>query len=943
MAAQRVDRRVLGAGTTVRFGLLVVLLVAASAAGISDVLGWITDPNSNANGCELASGWNPNSGYLPELARSFATQGTAPAQSACLARYSPSAPWWVLIAGIGLVFVVAAAFFWGIPAWKGRRGQVVPVRDVDERGDLEPALAQLTLAAGLDRARFVINPGRVTTNAVVFGRPGRHTVCLDGGLVARRQADPSGFRAVVLHELAHIRNGDVSITYATVALWRAFLLVVLAPEAVLLGWELIVQDPHSVVAPVDRPTTVYALLLLAALAALVYLTRADILRSREIYADLDALAWGADSGHWSHRRTADRTASRRRLVAFRELWRTHPRWDQRRQSLTDPVALFGIQPLPAFLTGAATIILNAQVTASLPPLSSGTRDVLDGLTAWLVAVLITVIIGTAVWRAVAYAVLTGRRPPSGVLTGLWLGAGLAVGDWLLDSTDEGQWLPNHPAVLVVHLLVAMVITWWTAQAAELIIRRWRGRTLRPAMFLGLVVPWLAFTFWLAWWQSTGNLFVGGWPVDWEQFMGLATSHSGVIALLSLVMGVLTAVHVNPLAVWVVTAMWLVPLLAWTVRPPTQLPRWLRAALPDEVDPPLPAEPLPALRRPLRVALLGGTLGAIAVAAVMAYLHTRRPPAHQTNDLWLFLDVTLLTLALVVAPVTAAGVAASITRRYRLLMAWAAAGVAALVACAAGYLVSGAQECLGPLNTTASVSCHWRPLLAWPIYAQSLMPPVLETGMFLAAVVALLVEAVRHLAQLGRPAGSARPSRSLPPPQARWAAKRVGIAAICVAAVGLIVGGVVLPGLGSTSTDTSDQVFLAPAATPVTSEVRRTQMLAWVKFGGEDLIGQFLNTDIPKLDAAVKAPIVDSDKVGLACTEINQTKRVANAYFPMPDPALQKDWSVAITQLTQACGDFQRAVLQADDNLFDTAANEYLSVAKGIDSLTTKIDSELQGS
>lgn len=935
MAADRVDQRVLGAGTMIRFGLLLVLLLAASAAGISDVLAWIADPNSNSNGCELASGWNPSGGYLTELETTFtAVGGRTPALTACLEHYSHSAPWWGLPSGIGLLLAVAGAFFWGIPAWKGRRGRVVPVREADTRGDLASALDELVQVAGLREATFVINSRRPNgTNAVVFGRPGRHIVCLDGGLVACRRADPTGFRAVVLHELAHIRNRDVGITYATVALWRAFMIVVMVPQAVQLGWEL-AGEASSVVAPVDRPMTIYSLLLLAALPVLVYLTRADVLRSREIYADLDALAWGAEPGHWPHARSA----ARRWFASFRELWRLHPRWDQRRRSLTTPVVLFGIQPLHTFLTGAATITLVGQATSLFTSSSTGTRHMLDRLTACLAAVPIIVIIGTAVWRAVAYAVLTGRRPPSGVRAGLWLGAGLAVGDWVLECTNEGQWFPNHPTVLVVHLLVAAVITWWTAQAAEMIIRCWRGRTLRPAMLLGLIVPWLAFAFWLNWWQSTGSNFVGGWPFDWERlFLGSSTSHSGVIAALVHVMTVAIMVQTDPFSVWVVTAMWLVPLLAWTVRPPTHVPRWVRAALPDAADPPLPAEQLPLLRSPLRVALIGGALGAVAVAGVMAYLHTWRPPAHQSNDLWLFLYLSLLMLALAVAPIAAAAATTLVTRRYRLLVAWATAGMAALVAYAAGFLLSAGQECLGPLNTTAAVHCHWRPAQAWPIYAQSLMPSVLETGMFLAAVVVLLMEVARRLAQRGRPADNAG---SPAPARARWSARRAGIAAICVAAVGLTASGIVTPSQDPASADTSNQDLLAPATTPVTPQVRRVQMLAWFKFGGGQLIGQFVDTDIPKLETALKTyPSIDPAKVGSACTGISQTQRSANAYFPVPDPALQKDWSTMISHLVQDCADFQRAVLQSDDNLFSTALNEYVDVAKEFASLAEKINSE----
>jgi Zn-dependent protease with chaperone function len=221
---------VLGAGTTAQFCLLLVLLVAASTAVIPDLFNANNDPHDNTLGCALAAGLHPDSG-LNSMIVPLLAGGNA--LTACLERYVPSASLWGQVLGVGLVAGAAGAFFWGIPAWRGRRSRVTEVRDADVAGDLTPALTRLAEAAKLDPApRFVIDEGRVTTDAFVFGR---RTVCLYGGLVAIREADPSRFRAVDLHELAHIRSGDATITNATVGLWRAFLVVLLVPEAVLLG------------------------------------------------------------------------------------------------------------------------------------------------------------------------------------------------------------------------------------------------------------------------------------------------------------------------------------------------------------------------------------------------------------------------------------------------------------------------------------------------------------------------------------------------------------------------------------------------------------------------------------------------------------------------------------------------------------------------------------
>lgn len=51
-------------------------------------------------------------------------------------------------------------------------------------------------------------------------------------MTATRQ--PAAFEAVILHELAHIRNKDVNQTYLAIAIWRAFVLAALLPLAGLL-------------------------------------------------------------------------------------------------------------------------------------------------------------------------------------------------------------------------------------------------------------------------------------------------------------------------------------------------------------------------------------------------------------------------------------------------------------------------------------------------------------------------------------------------------------------------------------------------------------------------------------------------------------------------------------------------------------------------------------
>ncbi|MFD8827002.1 M48 family metallopeptidase [Streptomyces sp. NPDC059605] len=230
-------------------------------------------------------------------------------------------------------------------------------------------LALLVRRAGLSRAPdFVIRPGALSAGAVVFGRARRYTVCLHAGLLARRTTDPRRFEAVVLHELAHIRNRDVDLAYLTVALWRTFLAVVLIPCLGIHGL-LIVQDRMLGSGRLyweGAAPGLGELVLGVALVAQTHLVRADILRHRELVADHDAVACGADPEVWSAQRPPVRrsgwmVAAARRTV--RPL-RTHPSWSQRYESLIRPPAVDrgGTKTQFALFLGAHVTLVHCVVS-----------------------------------------------------------------------------------------------------------------------------------------------------------------------------------------------------------------------------------------------------------------------------------------------------------------------------------------------------------------------------------------------------------------------------------------------------------------------------------------------------------------------------------------------------------------------------------------------------
>ncbi|MEU7641941.1 M56 family metallopeptidase [Streptomyces sp. NPDC039016] len=702
----RIDERAISAGTTMRFVLLVVLLLVSSGSMMSAVGGVAGDPNGSGGfGCQLAAGMDPTqgdgpAGYVGPIAHSDALQ-------ACIDRYDPTPPWWSNLVWPSLVVIAAGVLFWVLPVWKARRGRVVALEAVDHDGEIRRVVADVAAAAGLAQVpRIVIDPTAASTGAVVFGRTRRPTVCLHAGLLARRSRDPGGFRAVLLHEFAHIGNGDVTLTYATVAVWRVFVVCVLLPYLV---WYAVAISGSlgATFWSTEEPYAVRAVVLPFFMIVLVYLARSDVLCSREVYADLAAVRWGADPRGWAVVAPEPPGGRARRMFAsFSELWRTHPRWDLRRDALTDPAALFGVRALPMFLTGAAAAMISAQTAHYL---ASGSRvsPWTQPVTSLVAAVVATGVAGVALWRAVAHAVLTERRVPSGIRAGLWLGAGMVAGVLDMHQLAVAQWLPDQPEVLVLVVLAGMVFAWWTTQCALLWFQAWTGRSQRPAMLLVMAAACLLLTAWFAWWQSGGTDLASGWlsPEAERQalertFPGPIAAHPTVLSVSAVVFPVLAGLQ-RPLVLTAVGAMWVVPLLAWTAGSVTAVRRRPSGASGDAVEPGPPLTPMPPLRRVLLFAALGGVVCWLAVAATKVYLHTEQPPLGQRGGLYTFLSQAWTIIALVVVSTVTATVASAWARCYQLLLALITAETMALVGLAGHFVLLSTDGCVPPLRTLAS--------------------------------------------------------------------------------------------------------------------------------------------------------------------------------------------------------------------------------------------------
>ncbi|MEU6578662.1 M48 family metalloprotease [Streptomyces sp. NPDC046805] len=948
----RPDEHVLGPGTGSRFALLVVLFLTSSATVASTITHSLTDPHNIAAGCALAAGADPGSDFL---SLGLVSLRSNTAYQACLDRFAPHAsPWWPPLA-VAVLVLAAGALYWSLPWWKERRGRVVPLEVIDRHGELNHVLEELVGVAGLARRpRFVVAPAARTASAVVFGRWRRYTVSLHGGLVASRHRDPEGFRAVVLHELAHIRNRDIDITYGTVALWRVFLTTVLPAYVVWSVLDLRVSLSSAVLGPSERLGLEREVALTAAMLVFVFLARADILRTREIYADADAMRWGADPAGWQG--ATDRAEqrpgrARAALRGFATVWRTHPVWDRRRESLADPKELFRPSALTLFLTGAMASICAGQLYGF------GTGPVVD-LSSDVVAGLIATTAGVSLWRAAARAVLTGDRAPSGLRAGWWLGLGLMIGELLVGTGAGLRLLPRHPEVLALLVLISLVVMCWTAQFADLALRCWRGRGLRTVFAVGLLAMVAVFALWYAWWQTTGKMFVAGWPFEnsaTRQILErtLADSASGhdralgaIAASLPLVLPVGTDVSL----LWAVAAMWLLPLMAWAIGPSAGTPRWAMRALPDRGSSTWSTRRLPSFRRLAMTAAAGSVAACAAAVALAAWLHAVRPPDGHVSGLQLLLLTAWLTAVLAGVVVVTAVVAGASTSRFPVPAAVVAAGTAGLAGVTAAFLLTSADGCVGALSTLGT-TCRWLPEGAWPL-TTLLLPLVLGLAVFLSAGAAVAAMGVRRLWRACRRNRDERVILPLPQPpgrksRSRPATRRAGVAVICLTVLALsTAASLPLGGPSTARTSLTIQSFAPLDAIPPPSSpaVLALQSDAWLRLGGRPLMVRF-TSEFLHIVTALEDEKAYTDRGFAArrirphCLELRKTARQLDAYFPLPDPTLEHTWSPLLRRAMGIGADCRRAIDEGKVDLYSKAMQHLLTIVEPELAITQKAVAE----
>ena len=667
--------------------------------------------------------------------------------------------------GALLIALITGLVYWLLPGLKIRRDGLIAVTPEDDPA-LVAYLAALCEEAGLtERPRFVWNPLNLTPNGVAFGRRGRYYVALSGGLVVQFHTDRPSFRAVMLHELAHLRNADVDKTYLAVGTGVAFLVIVLIPLALtMLGkpWGWIFQFGWRALA----------------LAGLVYMSLSAVLRAREFYADARASVWDGREG--ALRSVVARQPRRTRTGrwdAWRHVLKPHPDPAARGGMLDDTRPLFTMGYWEALGTGMAATIAFEDVQHLLSLLIPMWGAFLRPLGAALIfAPLAVGVVGLGVWRGTFAALLRNERPPGvgrlavSMALGLMFGRTLSFGAFAATRSEVTLEMPIRPVPISGMLQVAFDVVWfgllvagmvlllyWIAAGASawLEVAARTNDAPRRAYRIGLGLAGCLLAVWLSMLFYAHAVRSGGG--DTEMLSALvpviedvgipitatteALAAQGVVLedttvlLALLVIGMVGLTAISPLTLAVLMSVWAYPLTAWFWR---RRGRTVERAGPAWafLDAPSGYVPAPLSEAgPLRpgAALAAGGIGGLAVGAVFFALNSwmwSSAPALASELFFPWLLLVQPLLSTLAQGVVAAIVAARVRRLavvHALFAAFTAGAVMALSVLWFSLETWGGTN-LGLALTVAWASTGWS----------------LNAGGLLALLAALAISAPRAL-------------------------------------------------------------------------------------------------------------------------------------------------------------------------------------------------------
>ncbi|GAB7106968.1 hypothetical protein JCM4814A_52820 [Streptomyces phaeofaciens JCM 4814] len=692
-----------------------------------------------------------------------AKAGQLKATGECLAPARHRLVRWQAV-GLGLVLGAGVLLYLAHPLWCVRRRRLRPLT-TDDAADLLAELERLRHVAGVGRVRFFLEPRNSVPSAFVFGLPRRRALALSTGMVVRHHTDPAAFRAVVLHEMAHLRNRDIEPTYLALTLTTVFGLVLSAYSGRWLA---------SV--PLLHPLIVVPLAQALLLGTLALLLLAALVRSREFQADARVVQW---EGEGTALPRVLRDMPPARPGGMRALRALHPTPARRVQELSGTMPPLGLGYWGGVAIGltATVTLLGLQGPSSL--WSNGAQPV---WTSVLPGAMVAAVLVVGRWR---YESVHPRGAPRrmwplglGLVTGTALSPVVAPRSYAVPETvrDLLLWLPGWVLLVVV---VTVPATSWTAEAVAAWYRLTSRGIARPARGHRPVAPFTAMAVsavgyvYLEYVLMAGTHVVGLTNNPLLDFVSSQARLNAPAVLLPLVH--LAGLPSLVLALGAVVVLLLVVNALWhrlRVRPGLPDRAQARTAFPAEA------------RVALRTGLAGG--GVLALCVVLTAVQAHRLPFRERWHSDFLARFSYLQLAAVVVVVASTAVVAVWrSRRWPLSSGALAAAVCASLGTVAvlGQILLGncvdvfqgpvsARACLKPLDgghvwTVVQILAGWT-----GVTAALLLPPC---------------AALRGRTLRARAARSAEPLRPSPIVRLRASPWRRRVAVTLVLSVASLLG------------------------------------------------------------------------------------------------------------------------------------------------------------
>lgn len=336
---------------------------------------------------------------------------------------------WELFGGLALLALALAGYL-------GASGQRQRIKKLSSlSGPTADRVRELGEAVGLPKIPRILFDPSDRAVASVFGSKGEPVLDVGMRAITTYSHDPPAGDAIILHELAHIANGDIRRTQFAEALFRTIGIIGAAFVPVGIAAMLVEGVPAATALGFGEHAV--------ALLAVYYLAHRAYTRNRELHADFRAQLWSANDGtlasalRQEFRSTSGKQGRWNPIRLARAASAMHPPVRRRLDSLSNPGALI------QFTAGAAAF-----------------SGVAAGMLAALAGLILTLTTAGTVLSADVGA-LSGAA--AGCLLGLCMAAGLARNAYIRAATGDtarpaiARRANANPAVLALAAAAGVVI------------------------------------------------------------------------------------------------------------------------------------------------------------------------------------------------------------------------------------------------------------------------------------------------------------------------------------------------------------------------------------------------------------------------------------------------------------------------------------------------------